>query len=67
MTKTISQKLRELAALDVKARWNNANREAAHEASAWRVLARNEWLDEMSFDEWCLFCLFVAEAKESEQ
>jgi hypothetical protein len=34
MTKTISQKLRELAALDVKARWNKTNREAAYEACA---------------------------------
>jgi hypothetical protein len=67
MTKTISQKLRELAALDVKAKWNKTNREAAYEARSWRARARNEWLDELSLDEWRLFCLFVACALESEQ
>ena len=63
--KTISEKLRELAALPEKAKWNTTNREAAYEACAWRVLARNEWLDNLSLDEWVLFCLFIAEALEA--
>jgi hypothetical protein len=66
MTKTISQKLRELARKPDTANWNKSHWESGVIACNWRSV-RTENLDDLSPDEWFLFCNLVACALESEQ
>jgi hypothetical protein len=67
MTKTISQKLRELARKPPTQLWNASDRETCTTTHEWRSTRTGEWLGDLNSDEWMLWCLFVACALESEQ
>lgn len=64
--KTISDKLRELARKPNTSDWNFADWEACGKAEVWREHRWRENLDDLNPEEWATFCLFVAEALESE-
>jgi hypothetical protein len=67
MTKTISQKLRELAYKHRVTTWSYADHLTnSQEIIYWRADWRED-LDDLTPDEWFLFCNLVACALESEQ
>jgi hypothetical protein len=67
MTKTISQKLRELAYKHRASTWSAEDHRICSEVLLeWRPRF-NECLDDLTPDEWFLFCNLVACALESEQ
>jgi hypothetical protein len=65
MTKTISQKLRELAQKPYIYTWNEEDRAMCDVCHQWCTGLQS--LDDLNTDEWLLFCNLVACALESEQ
>jgi len=63
--KTISEKLRDFAQLGDTVSWTSAQYTLSWDILCeWRILGK-ESLDDLNFNEWILFILFVAEALET--